>query len=272
MRMVVIGRAIGVALSRWWEDRTGNVAVMFALMSVALMLAIGAAIDMGRWLHARDQTLAAADAAVLAGGRSLQTNSDDAAAIDAAQKFYAQNVSSRIPVMNDSISFSVGESGTSVSAVGTAFIKTLFLQFASIDKLPLVPTSGAEFARAELAVGHSSSSGDFSSSNGNNDNENLEISMMLDITGSMAGQKLKDLKSAAEDLINIVVWDDQSEFTSRVALVPFSEDIRLPTDTARDLARGTGLPSNQDSHQRIGEQQAIKDLLSFGLRRRAHRH
>ena len=55
-------------------------------MGVVLMLAIGAAVDMGRWLHARDQTVAAIDAAVLAGGRALQTNgADKAGAVAAAQ-------------------------------------------------------------------------------------------------------------------------------------------------------------------------------------------
>ncbi|MDP1639434.1 MAG: VWA domain-containing protein, partial [Hyphomicrobium sp.] len=61
-----------------------------------------------------------------------------------------------------------------------------------------------------------------------------------DVTGSMAGQKLQDLKDAATDLINIVVWQDQSKFTSKVALVPFSEDVRLPTTAALNTARGTG--------------------------------
>jgi hypothetical protein len=68
---------------------------------------------------------------------------------------------------------------------------------------------------------------------------------MLDVTGSMAGHKLQDLKDAATDLINIVVWDDQSEFTAKVALVPFSEDVRLPTATALDKARGTELPGKK---------------------------
>ena len=62
------------------------------------MLAIGAAVDISRWLHARDQTIAAVDAAVLAGGRWLQTSaSDNAGAIATAQKFYSQNVASRLP-------------------------------------------------------------------------------------------------------------------------------------------------------------------------------
>jgi uncharacterized protein YegL len=45
---------------------------------------------------------------------------------------------------------------------------------------------------------------------------------MLDTTGSMAGNKMVALKQAAIDLVNIIVWQDQSEFTSRLAVVPFA--------------------------------------------------
>jgi hypothetical protein len=80
---------------------------------------------------------------------------------------------------------------------------------------------------------------------GGNGGESIEVAMMLDITGSMAGQKLQDLQDSASDLINIVVWDDQSTYTSKVALIPFSEDIRLPTTTALNQARGTSLPTSK---------------------------
>ncbi len=220
-------------LARFGADRSGNVAVIFAMMSVVLLLSIGAAVDIGRWLHARDQTVAAVDSAVLAGGRALQTNSTDTdAAVATAQKFYAQNVTSRMPVIDDSVSFAVGDNGMSMTASGTAYIKTPFLQFANIDKLPLISSSETQFSKAQLAVG-------------GNGGENLEIAMMLDVTGSMAGQKLTDLKTAAKDLIGIVIWDDQSKFTSKVAVVPFSADIRLPNATALNMARGTSLPSTK---------------------------
>jgi hypothetical protein len=49
--------------------------------------------------------------------------------------------------------------------------------------------------------------------------------------GQSAGSgnsKLADLKVAASDLVKIVVWDNQSSYKSRVALVPFSADVRIP--------------------------------------------
>lgn len=227
----------GAGSLRWfWRNERGNVAVVFALIAVTLMLSVGAAIDIGRWLHARDQTAAAIDAAVLAGGRALQINSaDQAGAIAIAQKYYNQNVASRIPVASDSVNFSVAGDGMSVTATGAAYIKTPFLQFASIDKLPLNTK-----AKSQIAVG-------------GNGGENIEVSVMLDVTGSMAGQKLQDLKDAASDLVNILVWQDQSKFTSKVALVPFSEDIRLPTTTALNKARGTGLAKTKTATNAWGQ-------------------
>jgi Flp pilus assembly protein TadG len=222
---------------RFAADRSGNVTIIFALMLVVLLLAIGAAIDIGRWLHARDQTVAAIDAAVLAGGRALQTsNTDTAGAVATAEKYYKENVATRLSVTDDTVTFAVTDNGQAITAKGTAYIKTPFLRLANVEKLPLLGTSQAEAAKAELAIG-------------GNGGENLEVSMMLDVTGSMAGQKLQDLKDAAKDLINIVVWDDQSKFTSKVALVPFSEDIRLPTTSALNKARGTGLSTSKSVGQ-----------------------
>ena len=93
--------------------------------------------------------------------------------------------------------------------------------------------------------------------------------MMLDITGSMSGQKLTDLKTSASDLINIVVWKDQSKFTSKVAIVPFSEDMRMPNTTALNKARGTSLPATT---RRLAPAVPKDDLLSVRLRGGTHRH
>ncbi len=216
-------------IARFAADRSGNVAVVFSLIAVVLMLAVGAAIDIGRWLHARDQTLAAIDAAVLAGARYLQTNSDDMdGALAAAQKYYAKNVESRLPVTDDTITFKVGDDGQSMTASGTAHISTPFLQFATIDKMALINESTAEFSKAGRKIG-----------------ENLEISVMLDVTGSMAGSKLDDLKDAATDLVDIIVKAGDKDVSTKIALVPFSEDVRLPKTSSLNKARGNNLDDSK---------------------------
>ena len=87
---------------------------------------------------------------------------------------------------------------------------------------------------------------------------NVETSLMLDVTGSMCQPctKIDAVKSAAKDLIDIVVWADQSKYYSRVALAPFAEESPplqpeaatiVPTDEKRRarykpiMSAGTGL-------------------------------
>ncbi len=213
-------------LSRFKRDSSGDVAIIFALSAVAMFIFVGAAIDIGRWLHARQLTVAAMDAAVLAGGRELQLDSSNlSGAIATAKQFYAENIKDRGPVIDDTISFTTADGNKSFTASGNAFVATPLLAFANITKLPLLDTSGVEYSKSQIKQG----------GNGEGD---LEIGLMLDITGSMAGSKIKDMRAAATDLVDIVVSADQSEHKSRLALIPFSEGVRLPS-TSNAAARGT---------------------------------
>jgi len=219
------GRAIGptlvsasfvaTSLRRFAKDRSGDAAIMFGLLAMSMFLMIGGAVDLGRWLHARSETRSGVDAAVLAGARALQTNGlNETEAMAAAQAFYDENIKNRPPVDHDTITFKVTDSGTSVTAEGSAALETTFLKLIGIDSLPLLKLAGTEYGEATLAVGA-------------NAEQSLEISLMLDVTGSMDGQKLDDMKAAAKDLIDIVVWEGSGEYTSRVALVPFAEAVNL---------------------------------------------
>lgn len=216
----------GGVLNRFAGNERGNVAIIFGLLGVSMFLLVGAAVDIGRWLNARSQTWQALDSAVLAGARSLQLNSKDQSAAETlALNVYSENVRTRLPLVSDTFQFQVTDAGTTLSATGGAYIGTLFLGLANIPKLPLFTLSGSELSKAKLAVG-------------GNGETNVEVSLMLDITGSMKGTKLSDLKTAAKNLIDIVVWQDQSQYTSRVALVPFSEAVNVGS-TFAPLVRGT---------------------------------
>ena len=211
------GKGLTSVLGRFSRDTRGDVAILFGLMALALFMMIGLAVDYARFLSARNQTLAATDAAVLAAARALQTNSgDQQAALTLAKTYYDQATQSRLHVINDGIGFAIGDNATSVIATGNASISTPFMGLGGTKSLPLLHSDGSDYSKAVLAVG-------------GNAETNLEISMMLDVSGSMGeGTKLNDMKDAANDLVDIVVWADQSKYTSRVAIVPFSSDV-LPT-------------------------------------------
>jgi Flp pilus assembly protein TadG len=211
---------------RLGHDERGSVAILFAFMLVALCLFIGAAVDFSRWLQARHQTIAAMDAAVLAGGRVLQLDDKNIeGARAAAALYYTENVKGRTPVIKDTIAFNPIENNTAFVASGNAYIKTAFLGLANIKELPLLNTAEANFSKAVLAAGGSSNSA-------------VEISLMLDVTGSMAGTKITDLKKAASDLVNIVISSSPMQNPVRMAIVPFAEGVRLPT-SANTAARGS---------------------------------
>ena len=202
-------------LKRFRRDRSGAIAIIFAMTLTLLVAIVGGAVDYASWSAAKRQTVQAMDAAVLAGGRALQLGKTEAEAILAATEYYNQNRSDRLDV--DAVTFAVENNGTEVVAVSNSTVKTPLLNLAGIPTLAVTGT-----ARSVLA-------------SGSNSGTDVEISLMLDTTGSMEGSKMDDLKLAAKDLINIVVWDDQSQYTSRVALAPFSQYVNVSQSHFEDI-------------------------------------
>lgn len=202
------------------DDCRGTVALIFALSVFVLVGIVGGAIDFARWHNTTNQMQNAMDSAVLAGGRVLQTNNNEGEALDAANQYFANmrsNWTSR-----GTAAFSFHENGTVIRGVMDGAITAPFLGVIGITELPVKIVSEAVLAA------------------GGNAGTNVEISLMLDVTGSMAGQKLTDMKQAAKDMIDIVIWDDQSSYTSKVALAPFARRVNLGSYT-RDV---TNLRSN----------------------------
>lgn len=214
------------AFKHWLNDRSGTVAVIFGISVPVLFLCAGVAIDAARWFEARRSTSAAVDAAVLAGGRALQISPDQPdEAVAMAQKVYRANTADRTPTISDTIAFSVTDSNRSLVASGSAKIKTTILAAVGFHELEIANAASSEFAKATLSSGSGGS--------------NVEISLMLDVTGSMCddgvgpcttGTKLTGLKTAAKDLVEIAVSQTQSPYTSKVALVPFSTRVRVGPD------------------------------------------
>ena len=233
-RLAQLREAYKSAAIHFAKDASGAVTIIFSLLLVILCLFVGAAVDIGRWAHARHQTIQAMDAAVLAGGSIIQAAENPAAALSEAQaaanRYYQENTKSRAPVLEDTVTFTATNNYTSFVATGNAYIETLFLNFAHIPKLPLLDKSEASYSQAELTGGQGPGGG--------NSKIEVEIAMMLDVTGSMGGSKIVDLRAAAKDLVNIVISEGAYARKVRVALVPFSEGVRLPS-SANVAARGT---------------------------------
>ncbi len=192
---------------RFHEDRSGAVAIIFALSLFLVVTIAGGAVDYGRLSSAKVQQQAAMDAAVLAAGRVMQVTGDVDAAIDSARQHFDRMKS--LITVRETTNFEVVENGSVVRATSDSAVATPFWSIAGISELPINIA-----AEAKLSVG-------------NNAQTHVEVSLMLDVTGSMSGSKIDDLKLAAKDLIDIVVWEDQGSYTSRVAIAPFSRRVNV---------------------------------------------
>ncbi len=226
-------------LCRLRRHESGSTTILFGLAALTLVGAVGGAIDYNRYAAARRATQAAVDAAVLAGARTLLMNPDDStAAINAATNYYNGNVAGRVQLASDTISFKVVENKTAVTAEGGAKLATTFLQVLGIPQLTVMSQAAAGFPKAKISGGGGS---------------DIEVAVMLDLTGSMcddgvgpctSGTKLTAMKDAAKELVDIVVRDEQTPKTSKVALVPFSTRIRVAQNGAGGnlMTQLTGMP------------------------------
>jgi Flp pilus assembly protein TadG len=154
---------------RYAGDQRGTIAILFAMMLTMVVSVVGGAVDYARWLSAKTATIGAMDVAVLAGGRALLVGKSSEEAIDIAETYYAKNKSSLLSL--DNVSFSI-QNQNEVVAVSDSAVDTAFLGVAGIDELRIRATASA---RVEV---------------GANAGSHVEMALMLDTTGSMAGDKM----------------------------------------------------------------------------------
>ena len=236
----------GSCLARFNNDKRGSTAILFALMICPVMMLTGMAVDFSRMLTVKARMQTALDAAALAGGRAAQvpstgsTTSLATLAQNAASSYY-----NAIPmpfVASKTLSAVAADSSqTTFTWTATSYVKTPFLSIASMVKPRAADTNAPSGCTSSGWVCQkvTTSATTTIKSGGNNFGYSIETSFMLDITGSMAGQKIVDLQSAAHDAVDILIWADQSKQKSRIAITPFAQDVRLPTAAAFLAATGT---------------------------------
>ena len=224
-------------LEKFYRDTSGAIAVLASASLILLLFAVGGAIDGARWKRATSLHSQAIDSALLAGARAMQIASgDEAAALATAQSTYDANLLNRNDIKNSGVTFEIVDNGAAITYTGSATIDTTLLHLAGISSLPVSAPAKATFSRS-LAGG-----------------SNMELAMILDVTGSMcddgtgpcsSSTKLNALKEAATELTNIVFDTSSQSYTTHLALVPFARSIRVAPDGggASLMASLTGMPA-----------------------------
>lgn len=218
-----IARGACNLVRRMASETRGNVAMIFGLSMPVLVLMTVGGVDIHRASTVRVNLQDALDAATLAAARSPY--SDDVniqrvglAALKANLKAYPN-----ITLREADTTFVLNNSQI-VVASSKVDVKTLVANI-------FLPPYG-KFMDDYIQVG--------AHSEVNRATKDIEVSLVLDITGSMAGTRLSDLQKAANDLVDLVVQTNQSINKTRMALVPYSMGVNAGSylNDVRGAARG----------------------------------
>ncbi|USQ95726.1 ubiquitin-activating E1 FCCH domain-containing protein [Caulobacter sp. RL271] len=204
-------RRLSEGAARARRDQSGAIAVQFALLVIPLAVIVFALVDLGRISLQRRQMQDALDAATLIAARSTATTDAEMEAVgDPA--FLAEVASLNLGLSGANAKFTAG-ADNHIIGTATAKLKPVIANLWTRDDFTVTATS--DVVRSS---------------------KNLEVALVLDITGSMKGTRITDLKTAASDLVDIIVKDNQVPFYSKVALVPYAAGVNV--GTYADAARG----------------------------------
>ncbi|MFN7054834.1 ubiquitin-activating E1 FCCH domain-containing protein [Hyphomonas sp.] len=191
------GAAERFQMRRFAASASGNVAMLFALACFVIFPMVAFAVEVTRAVSHKTSLQYSTDAAVLAAAQAvLMTPEQRIGVIDSFIK--AEEAKIGTP-----ITYQVTESEDGELSVTSEIKMPLIIgRVVSRDDIRIQVRSDAMMGGADL-----------------------EVSLILDTTGSMAGSRIIALRQAALDFVDIVVNDIQEPYYSKVAIVPYSVSV-----------------------------------------------
>ena len=204
-------RSLG-KIKQFWQRfkraQKGTTVVIFGIVAVPLLAIAGGAVDYGRAVKTKAQLITTLDAAVLAAMMqySLDEDTDYKQVIknyvlknleEANKSYHGIEIDVNVP--------DITEEGEMKAGISTT-VKTNFLMLVGFDQFDIHINS------ASMVGGNA-----------------LEVALVLDNTGSMAGDKIADLKDAAKDLVDVIMPDGAND-NIKMSLIPFADYVNIGMD------------------------------------------
>lgn len=192
-------------VARFRKAEEGSIAVTFGLVTLVLTLVAGLAIDSGRVYHAATKMTTALDAAALSAAKTMRVShlTDDELK-EVAKRYFEINIAGtggNYAVIDD-LDIAVNRDINSIALTLASHVPTVFGRLAGVDSIA-VPVAATAIYQSQ----------------------DIELALQLDVTGSMRGSRLADLKVAVKDLLDIVLPDEGTTNKVRVGLAPFSAGV-----------------------------------------------
>ncbi len=188
-----------------WRRTNGNMAMIFALALVPIVMVIGFSIDSSRQYSAATALQKAVDAAVLSAAQSFtDTSLTEEQRIQLAKDLVNSNFS--------------GHEDVTLNVPVVTFPETNAIRIAVSGSIPTTATS--LMGVSDLDINGSAAARWTSPST-------LETVLVLDTTGSMEGTPLADLKTAAQTFVQDLIDPERPDI--RVGIVPFAQYVNVGT-------------------------------------------
>src|SRR5262245_11908394 len=181
----------------WWTAASGNVGVAFALTMIPLCAVLGVAIDYLRASNLRLDLQGVVDAAVLAAG--AEGGDDEAVLRNTISLYIDANLRAADRAALGAVRVSFGKPAT-IRVEAEAAAQNTLLNLVGIDRPSVAVASEAVRANP------------------------LEVALVLDNSGSMAGTRETSLRKAVRDLADTLMIDLADV---KVAVVPFSQYVNV---------------------------------------------
>ncbi|WP_027145143.1 pilus assembly protein [Mesorhizobium sp. WSM3626] len=194
------------AVGGFARDRGGNFAVLFGFAASVLALVAGFSVNVTQLYNAKSSLQGVIDAAVTSTARDLTTGAiKEADANKSVQAFLDANATAGILQAGQVILDRL---------IVDKIAKTVQVD-AHVDVALFFPIFGTDDARRVTASTTSLYS-----------DKTIEVAMMLDVTGSMAGQKIKDLRTAAANAVDSFLGtQDPNKPRVRLSIVPYANSV-----------------------------------------------
>lgn len=192
-------------IRRFCRKRDGSVAVIFALSAVGIIGVTGLAVDFSRGSKAKSSLHAAADAAALAGARTVGTAAQREAAAKSVFESNMKGVDGieGVTMTPKNIVQDGANYGYNVAASGT--VPTTLGKILGVQDVPV-----SAFSEAIGGI-----------------RTPTEVVMVLDTTYSMMGWKITTLKDAATKMVDELNSLASGPGTIRYGIVPFSQYVNI---------------------------------------------
>lgn len=183
-------------------DQSGGTIILFSLGFMVLLLAAAVAIDYGRAEIERQQMQRALDAAALAAAHKIGQPDQDEQIRAVAESYFRANTPANSTLTIDSITVNPAAGEVRMTSGGN--VMTTLLSAFGINTIAVGGNS--RVVRGERTV---------------------ELALVLDNSGSMAGTPLQDLKTATQNLTNVIFAGAEGNDKVRIGIVPFAGSVKL---------------------------------------------